>query len=298
MIRDKRSKFWCSELVLTDSEQRSVRSRALRHIAVLPSGCWEWTGNKFATGYGSIKQRGRRMLAHRVVYAAFVGAIPESMTLDHRCRHLACVNPDHLEIVTLGLNVSRNMSPSSLNAVKTHCVRGHALVEGNLVSRTGRKHRTCLMCHRVASRDAGRRWRSVPGNLEKHAMKERERRATMKAYKSSGMVRQGDVLLMPSDGDDATRTEVPADPRGLVLAEGESSFHHHAVFGRGNKLFQRAASSDRVLTVARGGAVVRTVGGGALGLDRHIAIPVAPGSRTVRVQRSWTSANASRRVSD
>lgn len=98
--------------------------------------------------------------------------------------------------------------------------------------------------------------------------------------------------------EESHNSEVPSDPRGIVLAEGESSGHHHAVFGRGAKLFQRSASSDRVLTVVCGGAVVRTIGGGALGLDRHIAIPVTPGKRIVRVQRSWTSANASRRVVD
>ena len=108
-----------------------------------------------------------------------------------------------------------------------------------------------------------------------------------------GIVRQGDVLLIPVDAVDATLTVVaPKDPRGLVLAEGETSGHDHRVFGRGAKLFHfRDTRSDRVLVVGRSGADVRVVGGGSGGVDRHTPISLLAGAYLVRVQKQWTAAD-------
>ncbi|MDO8389701.1 MAG: HNH endonuclease signature motif containing protein [Actinomycetota bacterium] len=47
------------------------------------------------------------MGAHRFAYAAFVGDIPEGMEIDHTCRDRGCVNPEHLELVTRQVNLSR-----------------------------------------------------------------------------------------------------------------------------------------------------------------------------------------------
>lgn len=116
--------------------------------------------------------------------------------------------------------------------------------------------------------------------------------------KRPAIVRQGDVLLMgvrPASTeleDDPTK-----DPRGLVLAEGESSGHHHAVFG-GAKLMRYKASGQRVVVVAKEGAEIRVVGGGAGGVDRHTPISLRPGAYEVRIQRSWTSEHYSRQVAD
>lgn len=35
------------------------------------------------------------------------GPIPEGMTLDHRCTSTLCVNPSHLNVVTLEENIAR-----------------------------------------------------------------------------------------------------------------------------------------------------------------------------------------------
>ena len=106
------------------------------------------------------------------------------------------------------------------------------------------------------------------------------------------MYRQGNVLMMSVAGDQDVGEEI-TDPRGVVLAEGETSGHFHAVLGRGgaSKLMRfRDGRADRLLEVGNGGAEVRVVGGGSGGADRHTPISLAPGKYIVRVQRAWTSA--------
>lgn len=66
-----------------------------------------------------------KAMAHRVVYEAWVGPIPEGLTLDHLCRVRCCVNPLHLEPVTRGENVLRGDAFTAVNARKAHCPQGH-----------------------------------------------------------------------------------------------------------------------------------------------------------------------------
>lgn len=113
----------------------------------------------------------------------------------------------------------------------------------------------------------------------------------------TNMVRQGDVLLKRVDAKLRELEKAPADARGLVLAEGGSSGHFHAVFGSGAKLM-RSRDTQRVVVVADQGAELRVVGGGSGGVDRHVPVQISPGRYEVRIQRTWTSANAARRVED
>lgn len=115
--------------------------------------------------------------------------------------------------------------------------------------------------------------------------------------KKASMVRQGDVLLIPVEANLRELEPAPSDPRGLVLAEGESSGHHHAVFGRA-RLMRYKQSPGRLVVVADSESEVRVVGGGGGGVDRHTPISLAPGRYEVRIQRSWTSEQASRQVTD
>ena len=72
-------------------------------------GCWLWLGGKFMQGYGMYHpKRGIQYGAHRVSYFLIKGFLPpRGMVLDHLCEQRLCVNPDHLNITTIYLNMIR-----------------------------------------------------------------------------------------------------------------------------------------------------------------------------------------------
>lgn len=130
------------------------------------SGCWLWLGadtTRNGLTYGRPRYAGARSGAncgaHRVIYEELIGRIPEGLELDHRCRTPLCVNPAHLEPTTHRENILRGVGVAARNAAKTHCPQGHPLTPGNLVLSRRDGKRACLICHRRAVRDAGRRQR-------------------------------------------------------------------------------------------------------------------------------------------
>lgn len=120
-----------------------------------PNGCWLWTGKKCKAGYGDFCAAHKiRVKAHRFAYKNIHGSIPHGLTLDHLCRNRACVNPMHLEPVSIGVNALRGVSPCAVNARKTHCHAGHPLHGMNLRmdNRLGYTQRICRQCKALKQR--------------------------------------------------------------------------------------------------------------------------------------------------
>lgn len=116
------------------------KRRDYLHSYVERDGCWIYTGSINNRGYGTILGRA----AHRYFYEHLVGPIPDGLTIDHLCRTKACVNPAHLEPVSMRRNAQRRPDVN-----KTHCVNGHAMTEDNTVIKLNRGRweiRNCRIC--------------------------------------------------------------------------------------------------------------------------------------------------------
>ena len=117
-------------------------------VDTLTSSCWLWAGSKYRNGYGKYGKKG--IMAHRIFYTLFKGSVPEDMCIDHLCKERSCVNPDHLEIVTLVENVLRGESTHAKNARKTKCKKGHTFTAKNTYIQPSRGSRACRKCHAIA----------------------------------------------------------------------------------------------------------------------------------------------------
>lgn len=127
-----------------------------------PHACWPWVGKIDRHGYGALGARveghKRTLRAHRVAYELLVAPIPEGLVIDHLCRVRHCVNPSHMEPVTVRVNTQRgNAGKSSTKPpgwmpvlaqrqiAKTHCDNGHEFTPENTYLRRG-KWRACRAC--------------------------------------------------------------------------------------------------------------------------------------------------------
>lgn len=164
---EPRKRFFCSQLCQRRRNVAPIIDRLWRFISPEPnSGCWLWTGCLVTGGYGGLTVDKQIRLAHRLIYENFKGAIPKGLQIDHLCRVRCCVNPYHLEAVTLQENLRRGLgnaaailASAELQKAKTHCPKGHPYSGDNLVVQRG-KDRACRECNRAKCRDYQKRRRA------------------------------------------------------------------------------------------------------------------------------------------
>lgn len=120
---------------------RRSLARFFRRVVVDESGCWLWQGPRNSKGYGFAFGTS----AHRTSYEWFVAPVIPDMhksgfVIDHLCRVRHCVNPAHLDQVTVGEN-NRRAIPYRLT-----CKNGHPKSVG---THGFGNNRTCALCHKI-----------------------------------------------------------------------------------------------------------------------------------------------------
>lgn len=115
-------------------------------VALTDAGCWQWLGSIDTYGYGKMRRAGRYIGAHRYVYIALAGPVPEGWQVDHECKNKLCVRPGHTVAKPQAENLANRDMP-----VLTRCPQGHTLTEKNTVVRA-RGHRACRTCALIRNR--------------------------------------------------------------------------------------------------------------------------------------------------
>lgn len=124
----------------------SLRAAWERDVPAKGNGCWLWQGPVASNGYGRVSWKATRYYAHRVAYELHVGPIADGKVIDHLCRKPLCVNPAHLEPVSIRENVVRGEAPNVQIHRSGRCSKGHVLRK----TKTGRTY--CRECPRDRQR--------------------------------------------------------------------------------------------------------------------------------------------------
>jgi hypothetical protein len=129
-----------------------IKAKLLERIKLVDSGCWLWQAKIENTGYGRM-HIGNNVydMAHRVSYNVFKGKIPigRKRVIDHKCKVLACVNPEHLRLVLQRTNMLNSNNIGAQNSRKTECKNGHPFTKANTYIRPDGA-RTCCACRAAA----------------------------------------------------------------------------------------------------------------------------------------------------
>lgn len=116
-------------------------------------------------GYGRyMTVNGKNYRGHRGAWIKAYGEIPKGFVVDHVCHneavergeceggitciHRACINPEHLRLVTQQENVMAGMHNIDN---RSHCNQGHPFIKENIMVRKNGK-RECAECNRVRAR--------------------------------------------------------------------------------------------------------------------------------------------------
>lgn len=107
------------------------------------SGCWLWNG-PLRRGYGMWPRN--QKAAHRMMFEKHVGPIPDGFEIHHVCRNRACVNPAHLQALSVADHFKAHRGE--------FCKAGlHLMSPDNVyVPPDGRNRRNCRACRTDCSR--------------------------------------------------------------------------------------------------------------------------------------------------
>jgi hypothetical protein len=153
--------------------REAVRRRFDAKCQPTENGCMLWTGQIDKDGYGTFTDTGRRWRAHRWIYEQCFGPMPKGLVTDHKCRVRNCVNPSHLEAVTIRENVLRGDTLPAREVAKAFCLRGHAYTEANTY-RDPKGKRSCRVCRKHLLRKFYAHQRGLTYDIDAKATQESE----------------------------------------------------------------------------------------------------------------------------
>jgi len=126
--------------------------------------CIRWHKSLNERGYGQAWLDGKNISAHRAEWIKAFGPIPATLVVDHNCHneaaargeceggvtceHRACVNLEHLRLITQSENIK---SGSQSRDVRGACPKGHRNNDANTMIRKNGK-RECAECNRIRAR--------------------------------------------------------------------------------------------------------------------------------------------------
>lgn len=112
----------------------------LERYTVLDNECWQWNGYIDKGGYGIAWLDSKNQYAHRIFYSHYNGEIDSKLTIDHLCRNRSCVNPTHLEQVSLSVNAKRAIEFNG----SEYCKSGH--IKDKVKTLRGYSFKFCSVC--------------------------------------------------------------------------------------------------------------------------------------------------------
>lgn len=89
-------------------ENESLEDRFLKRVKKTDS-CWLWNGCFAKFGYGIMRYKRKRILAHRWSYIIYKDKRIKNKVICHKCDNPKCVNPGHLFMGTHNDNVQDMM---------------------------------------------------------------------------------------------------------------------------------------------------------------------------------------------
>jgi hypothetical protein len=139
---------------ITDPTQAEITRFNSKWIAG-KNGCHIWQAGKDEDGYGVFWLHGRTRRAHQVALLLAGRPVPEGFIANHTCRNKSCVNPQHLEAITLDESWRKDSSSTSyVNSQKTHCPEGHPY------DRNDGRRRWCSICRNANKKRLRAKWKA------------------------------------------------------------------------------------------------------------------------------------------